>query len=337
MITPPKSFHIFAIFSLGFLTFPARSLAHVGYIVPKDEISNHAGSDFTFLFHALTEPINISLIIGTIVVVAAIYFFLRKNSFITKNIALVQARTESYFELTPWMMRLGLGIALIGTGTMNALISPILSDFPQFSFIQILLGFLLLSGFLLAPATLLIIFLFLFAILKNFYLFGNVDLLALAIALLIMAKPKPGVDDLLGLPFFSPLKSFQELVPLILRIGIGGAMLFLAVYEKFLNPHLSRLVVENYHLTSIIPVTTEMWVLSAGLIEFAVGFALLIGFQTRLVAAIAFLVLSLSFFYFHEAVYSHVTLFTTLSILFVTGGGKLSIDKFVTKHIGNPS
>ncbi|OGZ57651.1 MAG: hypothetical protein A2827_01240 [Candidatus Spechtbacteria bacterium RIFCSPHIGHO2_01_FULL_43_30] len=252
-----------------------------------------------------------------------------------KNVAVVRARTKSYFELTSWMMRLGLGIALIGAGTRSALISPILSDFPQFSFIQILLGFLLLSGFLLTPATLLVIFLFLFAILKNFYLFGNADFLALAIALLITANPKPGLDDLLGLPFFSPLKSFKEWVPLVLRVGIGGAMIFLAVYEKFLNPHLSQLVVENYQLTSIIPVSTGMWVLSAGLIEFAVGLVLLIGFQTRLAAVIAFSVLSLSFFYFHEAVYSHVTLFTILSILFVTGGGKLSVDKFVDKHIGN--
>ena len=335
MITAQKLFRIFSIFSLGFLIFPAQSLAHVGYVVSKDEIGKHAGPDFPFLYNALTEPINIFLILGTIVVIAIIYFLLRKNYFFTKKVAVIQARTKSYFELTPWMMRLGLGIALIGAGTMNALVSPILSDFPQFSFIQIFLGFLLLSGFFLAPATLLVIFLFLFAILKNFYLFGNADFLALAIALFITANPKPGLDDLLGLPFFSPLKSFKEWIPLVLRVGIGGAMIFLAVYEKFLNPNLSQLVVENYHLTSIIPVSAGMWVLSAGLIEFAVGLVLLIGFQTRLAAVIAFSVLSLSFFYFHEAVYSHVTLFTILTILFVTGGGKLSLDKFVDKHIGN--
>jgi len=332
MITALK---LFGLFSLGFLTFPTPILAHVGYVVPKDKIDKYAGPDFPFLYGALTEPINIFLIVGTIAVIAIIYFLLRKSSFFTNSITVVQAKAKSYLELTPWMMRLGLGIALIGAGTMNALISPILSDFPQFSFIQILLGFLLLSGFLLAPATLLVIFLFLFAILKNFYLFGNADFLALAIALFIIANPRPGLDDLLELPFFSPLKSLKEWTPLILRIGIGGAMMFLAVYEKFLNPHLSQLVVKNYQLTSIIPVSTEMWVLSAGLIEFTIGLMLLIGFQTRLAAVIAFSVLSLSFFYFHEAVYSHVTLFTILSILFVTGSGRFSIDKLMDKRIGN--
>jgi uncharacterized membrane protein YphA (DoxX/SURF4 family) len=177
---------------------------------------------------------------------------------------------------------------------------------------------------------LLSIILFLFALSKNFYLLGNLEVLASLIALLILSQPKPGLDDLLGIPSFSFLKSFKEFVPLILRIGIVGAMMFLAVYEKFLNPHLSEIVVYNYHLTSIIPVISEMWVLSAGIIEFLVGLFLFLGFKTRLTSAIAFIVFSLSFFYFGEEVYSHVTLFSVLSVLFVTGGVKLSIDNFKT-------
>ena len=155
---------------------------------------------------------------------------------------------------------------------------------------------------------------------------GNLDIAALAIGLLAVANPKPGIDDLLGIKLISPLKFLKTYVPLILRIGIGGAMMFLAVYEKMLNPHLSALVVQNYHLNSVIPVSEAMWVLAAGAIEFLVGFLLLIGHQTRLVVVVAFLVLSLSFFYFHEAVYSHVSLFATLSILFITGKGHIKKD-----------
>jgi uncharacterized membrane protein YphA (DoxX/SURF4 family) len=69
-----------------------------------------------------------------------------------------------------------------------------------------------------------------------------------------------------------------------------------------------------------------MWVLSAGLIELAVGLALLLGWHTRTAAAIAFIVLSASFFYFSESVYSHVTLFATLSIIFILGAGSHGID-----------
>jgi hypothetical protein len=105
---------------------------------------------------------------------------------------------------------------------------------------------------------LLSIILYFLALSKNFYLLGNLEVLVSLIALLILSQPKPGLDDLLGIPSFPFLKSFKDFVPLILRIGIGGAMMFLAVYEKFLNPHLSEIVVHNYNLTSIIPVSPEM-------------------------------------------------------------------------------
>lgn len=307
------------------------ALAHVGYVVSKDEIQKQAGVDFLFLFKPLTQPLYLALMLSTVVVVLLLYFFLKRNSFITRRIAFLRERTKSYVELIPWMLRLSLGIALIGAGTNQVLISPILNTTPQFSFIQILLGFLLLAGFLFVPVIWLTILLFLFALSKNFYIFGNLDFLAASIALLMLANSKPGLDDLLGLPFWSPLKKFSEFAPLILRLGIGGAMMFLAIYEKILNPHLSAIVVEKFHLTSVIPVSPEMWVLSAGLIEFIVGLALFTGFQTRLVSAIAFVVLSLSFFYFGEEVYSHITLFGVLSVLFVTGGGKLSSDSNYTK------
>jgi uncharacterized membrane protein YphA (DoxX/SURF4 family) len=229
-------------------------------------------------------------------------------------------------ELLPWMLRLSLGIALIGSGTARAFISPILSDFPQFSFIQILLGFLLLIGFLLPLATLGTITLFIFALSHNIFLIGNADFLAAGIALLILANGKPGLDDLLGISFLSQFKKFRSYVPLVLRIGIGGAMIYLAVYEKFLQPHASALVVDYFNLKSVLPVSTALWVLGTGTIELIIGSALLLGFRTRIASAIAFIVLTLSFFYFGEDVYSHITLFGVLSLLFVTGGGKMSLD-----------
>lgn len=303
------------------ILWPTTSFAHVGYVLPEAEIYKNTGSDFNFLLSALHDPLNLFLIFGTLIFISFIYFILRQNSWFLSKTKTVAEQAVSYYEFIPWILRLSLGIALIGAGVAGVFISPSLAGFSQLSFLQILLGFLLLAGFLLAPASFLAIILFLFALSQNFYLIGNFDFLAAAIALFILANPKPGLDDLLRIPFFSPFKSLQKLVPLILRTGVGGAMMFLAIYEKFLNPHLSAAVVQNYKLTSVIPVSPEMWVLSAGLIEFAVGFLLFIGFRTRLVAAIAFMVLTLSFFYFGEAVYSHVTLFGVLSVLFVTDMG----------------
>jgi uncharacterized membrane protein YphA (DoxX/SURF4 family) len=299
-------------------------------VVTEDERERFAGIDFDFLLRALKNPINVLLMFLTIAFVLLIYFLLRRSKLFMSYVTRIEEKAESYYELIFWMLRLGLGIAFIGGGVAKVLISPVIPIYSPFPFLEILLGFLFLLGFLLAPTILLSIILYFLALSKNFYLLGNLEILASLIALLILSQSKPGLDDLLGIPSFSFLKSFKDFVPLILRIGIGGAMMFLAVYEKFLNPHLSEIVVHNYQLTSIIPVSPEMWVFSAGIIEFLVGLFLFLGFKTRLTSAIAFIVLSLSFFYFGEEVYSHVTLFSVLSVLFVTGGGKLSIDSM--KH-----
>lgn len=227
---------------------------------------------------------------------------------------------------TPWIMRCSLGIALIGAGVTHTVVSPVLQGYVDFSFIQILVGFFLVAGFMVIPSTLVAIGIYAFAFLQDWYILGNLDFLALAISLLILDNEKPGLDDLLGFPKISPFRFLKRYVPLVLRFGIGGAMMFLAVYEKILNPHISELIVNNFGLLNVINVSPEMWVLGAGIIEFVIGFTLFVGWFTRVSSAIAFVVLSLSFFYFGEDVASHITLFGNLAVLFITRGGIWSID-----------
>jgi uncharacterized membrane protein YphA (DoxX/SURF4 family) len=165
----------------------------------------------------------------------------------------------------------------------------------------------------------------------SLYLVGNADFAAVLIAILIYADNRPGVDHIFGLRFFPRLLQLKKYIPLVLRVGLGGAMIFLAVYEKFLNPHTSEAIVRAFDLTAVIPVSPAMWVLGVGCIELVVGLCILLGFWTRLVSLIAFLVLTLTFFYFGEDVYSHVTLFGVLSVLLTVGGGHASLDEWLHK------
>ncbi len=314
---------------------PTTAFAHVGYVVKAEEAHQNFGIDFPYLLEPLHHSGNLALMLGTIILCSALYFFLSRKNTNPKFKKAVQhliQKAKTYENLTPWIMRLSLGIALIGAGTTATLISPLLGNFPEFSLLQNITGFLLLTGFLLTPATLLAMALFIIALSKNIYLLGGLDFLALAIALLISADPKPGIDDLIGIPFASPLKKLRPWIPFILRIGIGGSMIFLALYEKILNPHFSALVVKAYHLNQIIPVSTQMWVLSVGLIELALGFAIVIGFKTRLFAIIAFMVLTVTFFFFKEAVHPHVTLFGTLSLLIIVTQNKEYHQRYLEKH-----
>lgn len=312
-------------FILSGLVFFSKAYAHVGYVIEETELTQNLGLDFRFLFSALSEPKNIMLIIVTAIVFMLLYWLAHKNYFVHHKIVKINQKIATYKEYIPWILRLSLGIALIGAGTAGVLISPLLT-IEGFAVVQTAIGFMLLAGFVLPFSTTLVLGLYIIAVINNHYILGNLELIAAAIALFLIDDARPGVDDILSFPRLI-VKNAEKYTPFILRIGIGGAMIYLALFEKIFNPHISKIVVREYDLTSIIQVSEPMWVLAVGIIELIVGIFLLLGFKTRLTAVIAFFVLCLTFFFFKEEIFSHVTLFGVLSALFITGGGYLSIDE----------
>ncbi len=318
------------IFGLLFSLFTSTAHAHVGYVVSQHDFTANLGADPAYFFGALSNPINILMILGTLVTVFVLYFLASRIHPIRNWIIAVRLRLDTYGELVPWILRLSLGIAFIGASVAGVLISPTL-PYAGFAALELAVGFALLAGFAVIPAILAGIVLFVTAIIEKAYIIGNLEFGMALIALLILGDTRPGVDNLIGIPALK-LPRLKTYVPVLLRIGIGGALVFLALYEKVLNPHVSGLVVAEYGLNTIIPVGADMWVFAVGMIELAVGLFILIGFQTRLVTAIAFFVLVVTFFFFKEEVYSHVTLFGVLSALLVTGGGPWSLDYLLKKR-----
>lgn len=322
---------LFAIFA-----FTNSAAAHVGYVLTQEEFVANSGQDSSYILKAISSQATINIVASVILAVALIAFIYRKSIFLKSWAGRVADRLKTYDEFLPWAIRLSLGIALIGAGTAQVLVSPIQLATSNVAFLEILLGFFFMAGFLLIPSTLLAIGLYIFGLSGNFYLLGNLDFLALAVAFLALHNERPGFDDIFNFKILHALKIKRSFASPILRVGIGGAMMFLALYEKILNPHLSELVVNNFHLTSVIPVDPSLWVVGSGIVEFVIGLMLILGLFTRLSSVIAFGVLSLSFFFFKEAVYSHITLFGLLSILFVLGGGIWSLDSIIFGK-SNPS
>ena len=275
-----------------------KAYAHVGYVVGQKDFVEHLGRDDRYIFSPLSNKNDLLMIFGTLLGVFVLYFLAWKIKHIRNWIIAIRMRLDTYTEYIPWILRLSLGIAFIGASVAHVLISPIL-PVAAFAGIELLVGFFLLSGFLVVPSAIIGFILYIVALSQKFYIVGNLEVAVGLIALLILGSSRPGVDDILGIPHLHAEK-FKKIVPFLLRIGIGGALVFLSLYEKILNPHVSELVVQKYHLLGIIPVGAAMWVFAVGIIELAVGLFILIGFQTRLVTAIAFLVLMTTFFFFKE-------------------------------------
>lgn len=323
------------VLSCAFLVGVKNALAHVAYVIGKDNAMTLRGEDWDYILSPFLDPRNIAIMAGTLGIILIIFSIVKHSRIIRSNLKYALKRLSSYHELIPWIIRLSIGISLIGSGTSGYLISPILESHPEFATLQIILGFLFLLGFLLVPAVLLTIGLYIFALTQHVYLIGNVDILALALAFLIFHSARPGLDDILGFSFLSRLRINRHYLAPMLRAGIGAAMIFLAVYEKFLNPIMADAVIQKFAMTDFVPVSPAMWVLSVGIIELIVGLLLFFGVYTRVTSCVAFLVLTLSFFFFKESVTAHVTLFGLLSILIIEGGGRWSIDESNAIKNGN--
>lgn len=315
-----------------FLAAPHAALAHVSYVLTPTEIAMSRGVSWSYILEPFTHLNNVllMLLVGLLLVLTIL---VAETLPLTKKIlAHTKEKLSSYHEFIPWILRLALGISLIGSGAGEVLISPTLSHGIVFGIVQFILGFCFLSGFMILPSALMTLLLYVYGLTHEIYLLGNLDFFVLALSIFFFHSPRPGFDDIFNLDFIKLSNTSRHFIAPLVRVGLGVSFIYLALHEKLLNPMFSNLVVENFHLTHFIPVSANMWVLGAGLIELVLGICILIGFYTRLSSVISILVISVTFFYFKESVYAHVTLFSALAILAIEGGGVWSVDRFLASR-----
>jgi uncharacterized membrane protein YphA (DoxX/SURF4 family) len=314
---------------LGLFILPLSAFAHVRYVL-EENVDYHTllGNNWQILKSGMT---NTGFLIGTIVslFIVGVIVELAHTKIFKKYFDRVKGRLSTYHELIPWIIRLCLGIALIGAGGSHFHISPIMTTTNAIATLETFLGFFFLAGFLLVPSTIVAIILYITGLAQDTYFLGNLDFLALSIGLLVFHSSRPGVDDVLGICLLKYIPIPRKYLALILRIGVGAAMMYLGLFEKILNPLLAEHVVTEFNLTSVIPVTAATWALATGIIETVLGFIIAIGLFTRTAAVVGILVISITFFFFNEAVFSHVTLFGILSILAIEGGSHFSFDQLI--------
>ena len=163
-------------------------------------------------------------------------------------------------------------------------------------------------------------------------LFGPVSLLAqahyagIALAVLLVGAsreiehPRP--------PFDAPEWAARGVAAL--RIGAGIAFLSLALGDKVWNPDLGVAFLERYPHFNVarslagLPVSDEVFVLAAGVVETAAGLALLSGYLTRVVILVLLVPFNLTVpFLPAEEMIGHLPIFGILYVLLVHGAGSL--------------
>jgi len=337
---------LFAGFVAALVVAVAPARAHVRYVTPGgDPVAAVA-----FLVTVFSDPLNLALLGGGAVAVFGMLVGYYRYRPFRRDVAVWRSTLASYDDLLPWMLRLSVGLPLVGAGFSGYLFSPAVeaagSQFVRLFGISV--GFLLLFGLATRVVAAVGLLGYLVALAIDPTVLLAVEFVPGLIALVLLGSGRPSADHVLAsladdgrtaysrldpvyrrvsLPFRRRIDPYRALVPTILRVGVGVAFCLLGVTQKLLNPGPALAVVEKYGLTGVVPVEPAMWVVGAGLSELLVGLVLVVGLGTRGAAAVAFLLFTTTLFGLpDDPVLVHVSMFGLVSALLVTGAGPFSLD-----------
>ena len=316
---------------------------HVDYVTDPGGSIDPVG----FVLDALGQPGAILLLgSGLVVTIGLVLAWARWRPLEGPRRRLIK-RAETYGEYLPWIVRLSVGLVLIGSGLSRVLFMPTMPAGGLMSLLLTGAGFLLLVGFAVRPAALVALGAYLVTLLGNPELVMMLDVAgALGVAILL-GPGRPSLDDLLRSAFPRGPGAraatenlgegrYDDAVPLLVRLGLGGAFAASGIADKLLIHDQALAAVEQYRLTDIVPVAPELWVVGAAIIETALGLAIVLGVLTRFSAVVGFVVLTLAMFALpDDPVIAHVGLFGLCSVLVITGAGRWSLDRAVLEPIGD--
>lgn len=330
----------------------ARAEAHVDYVA---EDAGRTIDPAQFLRAVLTDPGNLLLLgTGGLVAVGGLvgYLYLYQNA--PRDIAALREELTEFAVFLPWLVRLSVGLPLVGAGFSGYFISPIVLV-PEDAHIMLTtrlflvgVGFTLVFGILTRIAAVIGLLVYLLVmVLAAPALLLSIEFVGGFLAIVLLGSGRPSADALLyrlatteetvygGIEFTGRLYELAEAVvgpyrpytPTVLRVGAGLSFLIVGLGDKLLQPGKALVVVEQYQLTSVLPIDPGLWVVGAGGTEVALGLALIVGLFTRGVATAAFGILTLTLFALpDDPVLAHIPLFGLTAALLITGSGRLALD-----------
>ncbi|EMA23524.1 DoxX family protein [Haloarcula argentinensis] len=335
-----------AVLALTLLSRPAA--AHVDYVTDGP---GEALDAVAFAISVLSNPLNAAVFgISGLAVTGGLAAYLWVRPTIA-DIVILRDVLVGYSDLVPWMLRLSVGLPLVGAGFQGYLFAPTVTFDPTTNplvrALFIGLGFTLLFGLATRIVTTIGLVTYGWALTIDPGAVLAMEYVPAFLALLILGGGRPSADHMLQqvastdgtyygridpvhhLKRFldATTASYREYVPVIVRVGMGVTFIYLGLFQKLAEPGQALLVVEKYDLTAVVPVDAGMWVLGAGLTEMLVGLVLIFGFMTRGAAAVSFVLFTTTLFGLpDDPVLAHITLFGMASAVFTMGAGPLSFD-----------
>lgn len=337
---------------VGGVTLARQARAHVDYVAPESTYRD----PLAFLGEVLSDPVNLALLGGSALAVTALALAWLRWGDRVPDAAVLVATLDEYHRFVPWMLRLSLGLPLVGAGFTGFLFTPVVETGLRVPLV--LVGFLLLLGLATRAAAIAGLVGWLAAlVLRGPELLLAAEYVPGLLAVALLGPGRPSADDLLASLASDPTTLYHRLdpvyrlaervqaglepllafAPVIVRVGLGIAFVYFGVVEKLADPGPALALAYELGLPGLLPVGAGMWVLGAGLVETLVGVLLVLGAFTRAASATAFAVLTVTLFALpNDPVLPHVTLFGLTSVVFTLGAGPLSVDARLASTRGSP-
>lgn len=320
------------------------------YVTERDEGPSISGGEL--IREVLLSP-DSALVAGVLLLLFIIYLSImpRLRGWGAFR-ATLAASLRDYERYIPWILRLSAGIALMGAGLADYLFAPhvVISARSLFGVVLVACGFALLVGVAVRVAALVALLVFAYALgAHGLDVLMAAEVAAALITLTAIGPGRPSLDDLFSRALPAAPRTVRGAgrlrsvlgpeagadhgvamntwLPVLLRVGLGVAVLYAGIVEKFLDPGPALAAVEEYNLAFWI-IDGTLWVFLAGLIEIILGLALITGTSVRPVAALTFLVLTVTLFAIpNDPVVAHVALWGVSSAVFILGAGPRSVDR----------
>lgn len=338
---------------LASVLLSGTATAHVDYVV--DEDAGTIGEAIQFLIATTSDPLNaVLLAAGGIGLVGLLAGWLVVRP-ISRDIAEFRATMREYTDLVPWLLRISIGIPLVGAGFAGYFVSP--SVPIEARLLQIGIGFLLLFGLATRAVAAIGLVAYVVGLAVDPRLLLANEFVGGFAAIVLLGAGRPSADDVLqrvataegtvygqidpihrlAVRFQTLVARYEAYVPTLIRVSLGLNFVYLGFVQKLMSPQSALAVVDKYDLTSVVPVPPELWVVGAGVTEIAVGIFLLLGLFTRGFSLVAFVLFTTTLFGLpDDPVLAHLSLYGLVSVLLITGSGPLALDNTI-QHTGSES
>lgn len=302
-------------------------------------------------FDLFFQPLPLTLTAGVLAVtaLAALYWRMRKGrGFVPgpESLGATAERRSALYGLVPLILGIHVAVPLLVSGVQgqlfspNNLLPPVWANFMGLA--ETGIGLALFYGAFTRMAAVALAGLWLLGVplLGLERMLENIFFLGIAAFFFLAGRGPISVDRLVLPRLEPPVRLLEHAIP-ALRMGLGASLVVVAFTEKLANIPLGLEFLDHYPLNFTaalgIPLSNEVFVLSAGVVELLVGLLLLLGIFPRETVVIAWLPINLTLTIFNwTELVGHLPIYGIMAVLLLWSPGRENLALWVNGLRGGP-